>query len=88
MIMDSGLAAEPVIGPRDFARVRWLCAIYLSDITAAALGLVWIAGRIMYFIGYSKAVEKRLPGFSVQSTACFLLFIGAAVGVALHLARG
>jgi hypothetical protein len=22
--MDSGLLAEPVIGPRDFARARWL----------------------------------------------------------------
>ena len=30
----------------------WLCAIYFSDITAAALGLVWIGGRIVYFMGY------------------------------------
>ena len=66
----------------------WLCAIFLSDIAAAALGLVWIAGRVMYFVGYNRAVEKRLPGFFVQSTACFLLFIGAAVGVAMHLAHG
>jgi glutathione S-transferase len=64
----------------------WLCAVYLSDIGAAAVGLVWIVGRVMYFTGYSKAVEKRLPGFFVQSTACFLLFIGAAVGVVMHLA--
>lgn len=64
----------------------WLCAVYLSDITAAALGLVWIAGRVAYFFGYSRAVEKRLPGFFIQSTACFLLFIGAALGAAMHLA--
>lgn len=64
----------------------WLCAVYLSDIGAAVLGLVWIGGRIMYFAGYSNAVEKRLPGFFVQSTACFLLFIGAAAGVVMHLA--
>ena len=38
-------------------------------------------GRAWYFVGYSKAVEKRLPGFFVQSTACILLFLGAAVGV-------
>lgn len=63
----------------------WLCAIYLSDAGAAALGLVWIAGRAMYFAGYSRAVEKRLPGFFVQSTACALLFIGAAVGIVMHL---
>jgi glutathione S-transferase len=66
----------------------WLCAIYLSDIAAAALGLVWIVGRGWYFAGYSSAVEKRLPGFFVQSTACTLLFIGAAAGVVMHLARG
>src|SRR5437868_15186585 len=37
----------------------WLFAIYISDPIAAALGMVWIAGRILYLIGYSKAVEKR-----------------------------
>src|SRR5690242_6234431 len=40
----------------------WLCAIYLNDAGAAALGLVWIVGRILYFRGYSQAVAKRLPG--------------------------
>jgi glutathione S-transferase len=66
----------------------WLCAIYLSDIGAAVLGLVWIAGRIVYFIGYSSAVEKRLPGFFIQTTACLLLFIGAAAGIIMRLAAG
>jgi glutathione S-transferase len=66
----------------------WLCAIYFSDIAAAALGLVWIAGRIMYFTGYRSAVEKRLPGFFIQATACFLLFIGAAAGIIMHWAPG
>jgi glutathione S-transferase len=69
-----------------FLMPLWLCAVFLNDVAAAALGLVWIAGRVMYFVGYSKAVEKRLPGFFVQSTACFLLFIGAAIGIAMHLA--
>jgi len=71
-----------------FLAPLWLCAIYLSDIAAAVLGLVWIAGRAWYFAGYSRAVEKRLPGFFIQSTACLLLFIGAAVGVVMHLAAG
>ena len=63
----------------------WLCAIYLSDVTAAALGLVWIVGRAIYFAGYSQAVQKRLPGFFIQALACLLLFIGAAAGVVMHL---
>jgi glutathione S-transferase len=62
----------------------WLCAIYLNDVVAAVLGLVWIGGRLLYFAGYSKAVEKRLPGFFIQSTACILLFVGAIVGIAMH----
>ena len=66
----------------------WLCAIYFSDTTAMVLGLVWIVGRALYFAGYSRAAEKRLPGFFIQSTACLLLFIGAAVGVIMHFASG
>jgi len=64
----------------------WLCALYLSDIGAAVLGLVWIAGRVVYFAGYKRAVEKRLPGFFIQGTACLLLFIGAVVGMVMRLA--
>ena len=63
----------------------WLCAIYLSDVAAALLGLVWIVGRAIYFAGYSQAVEKRLPGFFIQAVACLLLFIRAAAGVVMHL---
>ena len=62
----------------------WLCAIYLSDVAAAALGLIWIGGRIWYFVGYSRAVEKRLPGFFIQSSACLLLFVGAIAGLVMH----
>jgi glutathione S-transferase len=68
-----------------FLAPLWLCALYLSDVGAAAVGVVWIVGRIVYFYGYSRAAEKRLPGFFIQWTACFLLFIGAAVGIARHM---
>ena len=64
----------------------WLCALYLSDLGAAALGIVWIVGRIAYFIGYRQAVEKRLPGFAIQAISCILLFIGAAIGIGLRIA--
>ena len=66
----------------------WLCAVYLNDVAAAVLGLVWIAGRAWYFTGYSSAVPKRLPGFFIQGMACLLLFAGAAVGVIMRLAGG
>src|SRR5215472_557476 len=66
----------------------WLCALYLNDVGAAALGLVWIGGRALYFTGYSKAVARRLPGFFIQSAACILLFVGALAGIILHWPSG
>jgi hypothetical protein len=40
-----------------FLAPLWLCAIYLSDIAAAALGFVWNGGRVLYFVGYSGCGE-------------------------------
>src|SRR5512141_2095103 len=36
----------------------WLFAIYISDPIAAVIGLVWIAGRILYMTGYSQAAQN------------------------------
>jgi glutathione S-transferase len=55
----------------------WLFAAYISDAYAAALGAVWIVGRILYWHGYKQAAEKRSMGFAVQSFACFALWLGA-----------
>ena len=66
----------------------WLCAIFLNDIVASALGLVWIGGRVLYFVGYRKSVERRLPGFFIQASACALLFIGALTGIIMRWSGG
>src|ERR1700682_3587103 len=55
----------------------WLFAIYISDGVAAVLGLVWIAGRILYMTGYSQPADKRGRGFSVQAAAAAILWLGA-----------
>ncbi|MCA6110434.1 MAPEG family protein [Bradyrhizobium cenepequi] len=55
----------------------WLFAIYISDAIAAVLGVIWIIGRIVYFIGYRQAVEKRGPGFGIQALVCIVLWCGA-----------
>jgi glutathione S-transferase len=67
-----------------FLPLLWMSAIYFSDAAAALLGLVWIGGRAHYYVGYTQAVEKRLPGFFIQSTACILLLIGAIVGIIMR----
>lgn len=65
----------------------WLFAIYVSDPIAAAIGAVWIIGRIVYFIGYSQAAAKRGPGFAIQIMASFALWVGALGAVVLRLVK-
>src|SRR6201994_2036256 len=55
----------------------WLFAIYISDTIAAAIGAVWIVGRIVYMVGYTRSVPGRGPGFAIQSTAVIVLWFGA-----------
>jgi glutathione S-transferase len=66
----------------------WLFAIYISDTVAAAIGLVWIAGRILYMTGYSRAVEKRGPGFAIQALAAAVLWAGALGAIVWRLVHG
>ena len=67
-----------------FLAPLWIAGFYFSDRAAAAVGLLWIVGRILYFVGYSKAVEKRVPGFLIQAVACLLLMIGAIAGIVMR----
>jgi glutathione S-transferase len=59
----------------------WLFAIYVSDWIAALIGLVWIAGRVVYLVGYAQAAAKRGPGFGIQALAAGVLLLGALVAI-------
>src|SRR5450631_1321151 len=63
----------------------WLFAIYISDPIAAAVGVVWIAGRVLYMTGYSQAADKRGRGFGVQAGAAILLWLGALGAIVWRL---
>lgn len=71
-----------------FLPALWLFAVYWSPTWAAIIGAVWILGRILYFLGYVAAPQKRFPGFFVQSIAVFVLSLGALGRVAYLLAVG
>jgi len=64
-----------------FLPAIWLAALYASDVFAAAAGLVWIAGRVLYLQGYTQAAEKRETGFFVQAIAAGVLWATALIGV-------
>jgi glutathione S-transferase len=64
-----------------FLPLLWLFAFYLNDIAAAVLGLAWIGGRALYLVRYSKAAERRGPGFGLQAAVCIVLLVGALAGI-------
>jgi glutathione S-transferase len=66
----------------------WLFAIYISDPIAAVIGLVWIAGRILYMTGYSQAADKRGRGFGIQAMATGILWLGALGAIIWRLVHG
>jgi len=66
----------------------WLFAIYISDPIAAAIGVVWIAGRILYMTGYSQAANKRSMGFGIQALATGVLWVGALGAIVTRLIHG
>jgi glutathione S-transferase len=66
----------------------WLFAIYISDWLAAVIGLVWIAGRILYLTGYSQAAEKRGLGFGIQGVAGGVLWLGALGAIVWRIVHG
>jgi len=68
-----------------FLPSMWLFAIYWNSLVAALMGIAWIVGRVMYFLGYVASPSKRYPGFFIQATAAFVLLLGA-LGRIIYLA--
>ena len=66
----------------------WLFACYVSDPGAAAIGVVWIGGRILYMVSYSEAAAKRGAGFGVQAAAAGVLLVGAFIGIIWRMLHG
>ena len=62
----------------------WLFASYWNDLVAAALGVVWIVGRIVYAVGYWRDPARRGPGFGLQALAALILLAGA-LGRAVYM---
>jgi glutathione S-transferase len=68
-----------------FLPALWLFAIYISDAIAAALGVIWIVGRVLYMTGYARAANKRGPGFAIQGGAAIILWLGATGAILWRL---
>lgn len=66
-----------------FVPAMWIFAVLISDMWAAALGLVWTIGRLFYALGYYKAAEKRMPGLMISFLAAVVLILGSVVSIVM-----
>jgi glutathione S-transferase len=53
---------------------------YMSPFTAAALGVVFLIGRLVYLAGYVKAPRKREAGFILSALPNAILLFGGLFG--------
>jgi glutathione S-transferase len=64
-----------------FLPALWLYATYVSDRGAAVGGLIWVVGRVIYAIAYTRDPTARGPGAMITLLASVGLWLGAAYGV-------
>ncbi len=57
-------------------------AQYIGPYVAAALGVVFLIGRLIYFVSYVKEPKKREMGFVLSSLPTVILLVGAIFGAA------
>jgi glutathione S-transferase len=68
-----------------FLPALWLYAVLVSDAGAAVGGLIWIIGRIIYALAYTRDPATRGRGVMITMLAQVGLFLGAVYGVARAL---
>jgi glutathione S-transferase len=64
-----------------FLPALWLYATYVSDRGAAVGGLIWVVGRVIYALAYTRDPASRGPGAMITLLASVGLWLGAAYGV-------
>jgi glutathione S-transferase len=70
-----------------FIPAMLLFARYVNPLIAAALGLVFVVGRWLYFTGYVKDPKQRSTGFMMSFIPNAILVLGALAGVVRVLIR-
>jgi len=65
-----------------FIPALWLFGQYVSNPVAIALGLIYVAGRIIYAVGYVQAPGKRAPGALITFGVNIILVVGTLLGLA------
>ena len=63
----------------------WICAMYYRPLIAAALGLAFFLGRLLYRTGYMQDPAKRGPGMMIGFLANVGLLLTGLWGVVIQM---
>ena len=58
-----------------------------GDVIAAAIGVFWPIGRVLYAAAYYKAAEKRGPGFGISFLSSTVLLLGGLIGAVMEILK-
>jgi uncharacterized MAPEG superfamily protein len=63
----------------------WLFGLYVSPQIGAALGVVYLIGRVLYVRSYVRDPAARGGGFGLSMLPTLILLVGAGIGAARAL---
>ena len=63
----------------------WISASYWNPLFVAAMLLIYLVGRQIYFASYIKDPKQRSMGFLLTIVPIFLLLLSAAAGAVMSL---
>ena len=59
----------------------WIAAAYWNPLLVAAVGAVFLIGRLLYFRGYVREPRQRHIGFMLSIVPSATLALGATIGI-------
>jgi len=68
-----------------FLPALWLFSVFVSPALGAAIGLLFVVGRPIYYVTYTRDPETRTVGFVMGFLANVLLLVGGLGGAFVAL---
>jgi len=71
-----------------FLPALWLFGYYVGQYYAAGLGLIYLVGRLLYAVSYTRDPASRTLGTLVSELPILIMIIGGIFAISLDLAAG